>query len=84
MKPCPFCGHAVYLDDADTLYPNGTGWRDNDFGRGLTTRSEKYRRNSGVIACIAPRLVAVVDVQYQVTPNKKLLPNGTHEYERAN
>lgn len=33
MKPCPFCGNAVDIDDGDTLYPNGTGWRDNTFGR---------------------------------------------------
>jgi hypothetical protein len=32
MKPCPFCGHAVDLDDPDTLYPNGTGWRINRLG----------------------------------------------------
>lgn len=25
--PCPLCGHAVDLSDNDTLYPNGTGWR---------------------------------------------------------
>ncbi len=31
MKPCPFCGMASDLEDADTLYPPGTGWRfDND------------------------------------------------------
>ena len=27
MKPCPFCGHAVDLDDPDTLYPNSIGWK---------------------------------------------------------
>lgn len=27
MKDCPFCGHVVDLEDADTLYPNGTGWK---------------------------------------------------------
>jgi hypothetical protein len=27
MKPCPFCGHPVDLDDPDTLYPTGTGWK---------------------------------------------------------
>lgn len=26
MKPCPFCGHRVELDDPDSVYPNGTGW----------------------------------------------------------
>jgi hypothetical protein len=30
MKPCPFCGHAVDLEDGDTLYPTGTGWRLRD------------------------------------------------------
>jgi hypothetical protein len=49
---------------------------------GRTTHSEKYQKNSGVTACIAPRLVAAVDVKCQVTPNKKLLTNGTNEYER--
>lgn len=28
MKDCPFCGHAVDLEDGDTLYPNGIGWKD--------------------------------------------------------
>lgn len=26
MKPCPFCGKQVDLEDHDTLYPTGTGW----------------------------------------------------------
>jgi hypothetical protein len=30
MKPCPFCGHEVDLEDGDTLYPNGTGWREEE------------------------------------------------------
>ena len=29
MKPCPFCGHEVDLEDEDTLYPAGIGWKDN-------------------------------------------------------
>lgn len=32
MKPCPFCGHKVDLEDADTLYPTGTGWREEHDG----------------------------------------------------
>ena len=32
MKPCPFCGHKVDLDDPDTLYPNGIGWKDREEG----------------------------------------------------
>lgn len=28
MKPCPFCGHEVDLEDDDTLYPNGFAWTD--------------------------------------------------------
>ncbi len=32
MKSCPFCGHKVDLDDPDTLYPNGTGWKIRDNG----------------------------------------------------
>lgn len=27
MKSCPFCGKEVDLDDPDTLYPNGSGWK---------------------------------------------------------
>jgi hypothetical protein len=30
FEPCPFCGKAVDPDDADTLYPNGSGWKFND------------------------------------------------------
>lgn len=26
MKPCPFCGKAVDMDDEDTIYPNGIIW----------------------------------------------------------
>lgn len=25
--PCPFCGHPADLNDPDTLYPSGTGWK---------------------------------------------------------
>ena len=31
MKPCPFCGHEVDLEDGDTLYPTG-GWQDHGNG----------------------------------------------------
>ena len=30
IKPCPFCGMSVDLQDPDSLYPNGTGWAFND------------------------------------------------------
>jgi hypothetical protein len=30
MKDCPFCGKKVDLDDPDTLYPNGIGWKFNE------------------------------------------------------
>lgn len=30
MKPCPFCGKEVDLDDPDTLHPNGFGWKDRN------------------------------------------------------
>lgn len=29
MKPCPFCGKSIDADDRDTLYPSGTGWKDD-------------------------------------------------------
>ena len=32
VKPCPFCGKAVDLNDEDTLYPSGTGWKDHPDG----------------------------------------------------
>lgn len=30
MKPCPFCGHRVDLEDEDTLYPNAIGWQEHE------------------------------------------------------
>lgn len=32
MKPCPFCGKKVDLNDEDTLYPNGIGWKVRENG----------------------------------------------------
>jgi len=29
---CPFCGKPADLDDCDTLYPNGIGWKDREGG----------------------------------------------------
>jgi hypothetical protein len=26
--PCPFCSRLPDIDDGDTLYPNGSGWKD--------------------------------------------------------
>ena len=41
MKPCPFCGHEVDLEDGDTLYPNGVGWEDHpDHGRHYCSRGQ--------------------------------------------
>ena len=28
-KHCPFCGKQPNMDDGDTLYPNGVGWRNH-------------------------------------------------------
>lgn len=30
LLPCPFCGHKPPADLADTLYPSGTYWREED------------------------------------------------------
>jgi len=27
IKPCPFCGSTQDIDDGDTLYPTGGGWK---------------------------------------------------------
>jgi hypothetical protein len=27
VEDCPFCGLSVNMDDPDTLYPNGIGWK---------------------------------------------------------
>ncbi len=32
IEPCPFCGMKVDLEDPDTLYPNGIGWKDREEG----------------------------------------------------
>jgi hypothetical protein len=32
MKPCPFCGHPVDMEDGDTLYPTGYGWIQRENG----------------------------------------------------
>ena len=32
MKSYPFCGHVVDLQDGDTLYPNGIGWKISPSG----------------------------------------------------
>ena len=30
--PCPFCGKAINANDNDTLYPSGTGWKEEADG----------------------------------------------------
>jgi hypothetical protein len=41
MKPCPFCGKEVDLDDPDTLYPSGILYRNLEGGgRSYGTRKE--------------------------------------------
>jgi len=33
LAPCPFCGKKADLEDHDTLYPSGTGWKfDEELG----------------------------------------------------
>lgn len=45
LKPCPFCGKELDLNDPDTVYPNGIYWRDTEeYGRvyfgGMTAESD--------------------------------------------
>jgi hypothetical protein len=47
MKPCPFCGRAVDMEDEDTLYPTGTGWVEFDNG-GMILRSYRSIRDPSV------------------------------------
>ena len=30
VMPCPFCGRHPDIGDGDTLYPTGTGWKQDD------------------------------------------------------
>lgn len=30
IPSCPFCGKPVNLEDDDTLYPTGTGWKEDE------------------------------------------------------
>jgi hypothetical protein len=47
MKPCPFCGRAVDMEEPDTCYPSGLGWVEfNNGGTGL--RSYHSIRDPGV------------------------------------
>ena len=32
LKPCPFCGLQSDVDWDDTLYPSGSGWREDPCG----------------------------------------------------
>ena len=39
LKPCPFCGKVLDLDDPDTLYPTGVYWYlDSDYGEIYSTQ----------------------------------------------
>lgn len=40
VKPCPFCGKKVDLEDHDVLYPSGTGWKQEDGFRSYHRYSE--------------------------------------------
>lgn len=37
-KPCPFCGLVLDANDVDTVYPSGTGWKEEDWGDGTPYR----------------------------------------------
>lgn len=30
LLPCPFCGLELDINDCDTLYPSGYGWKDEN------------------------------------------------------
>lgn len=39
IKPCPFCGHTLDINDPDVLYPSGIYWYpDGDFHRYYTSQ----------------------------------------------
>jgi hypothetical protein len=33
IKPCPFCGHELDIENGDTLYPSGIGYKIRDNGK---------------------------------------------------
>lgn len=40
VKPCPFCGRQPNIEDGDTLYPTGGGWKQRDGFRSYHRHSE--------------------------------------------
>lgn len=40
LKPCPFCGKEPDIRDGDSLYPTGTGWKDEGEYRSYHKGSE--------------------------------------------
>lgn len=40
LKPCPFCGKEPDISDGDSLYPTGTGWKDEGEYRSYHKGSE--------------------------------------------
>ena len=48
LAPCPFCGMQSHQDWDDTMYPSGTGWREDPRGnegllRHYLGRTERHR-----------------------------------------
>ena len=84
MKPCPFCGHEIDLEDGDTLYPNGSGWEDHpDLGRHYCFYRQVPKEQWCYSMHCLPQQVDAVR-KYQGTAGKRQWINGTLEYEPAN
>ena len=53
LSPCPFCGMQSHQDWDDTMYPTGTGWREDPWGnkgllRHYLDRTERHRIRASI------------------------------------
>jgi len=81
MKPCPFCGLEVDLEDGDTLILTVLGGENAQKDLGHIILLGKFLPNSGAGVCIALLLLADAEPRSVVTLNKSVLTNGINEYK---